>query len=53
MADEPNKISKIKKRRLPKGRRTYIRRMKQTAKKDGSIYRSPYVHRTPAKTSGE
>jgi hypothetical protein len=43
---------RIKTKRLPKGQRTYIRRMKQAAQKDGSVYRSPNAHRAPKKTAG-
>ncbi len=42
---------KVKTKRPPKGQRTYIRRMKQTAHKDGSVYRSPNAHRAPKKTA--
>lgn len=44
---------KVQTKRPPKGQRTYIRRMKQTARKDGSVYRSPNAYRTPQKTAGE
>jgi len=48
-----NKSKTNKRKRLPKGERTHVRRMKQAARKDGTIYRSQKVHRAPAKTAGE
>ena len=33
-------------KRLPKGQRTYLRRLKQIANEEGTIYRSP-IRRTP------
>ena len=38
MAD---KTSKIKPKRLPKGQRTHVRRLKQAARKAGIVYRKP------------
>jgi hypothetical protein len=35
MVDEKSKTGKIKKKRLPKGKRTHIRRLKQEAGKVG------------------
>ena len=35
MTDKISQTSKIKKKRLPKGQRTHIRRMKQEARKTG------------------
>jgi len=45
--------AKIKIKRPSKGQRIYNRRVKQTARKDGSLYRSPNAHRVPKKTTGE
>ncbi len=42
MADMTIKISKTKNKRLPKGQRTYMRRMKQTARKD-TVYCSGHA----------
>ena len=36
-----------------KGQRTHTRRVKQAARKDGSVYRSPNAHRAPKKTTAE
>jgi len=36
MADKPNKTSKIKPKRLPKGQRTHTRRLKQERRKTGT-----------------
>jgi hypothetical protein len=38
MAD---KTSKIKQKRLSKGRRIHVRRLKQAARKAGTVYRKP------------
>lgn len=54
MATEKDKTtSKTTAQRPSKGQRTNIRRIKQAARKDGSLYRSPNAHRGPKKTSGE
>ncbi len=53
MTDKTNKKGNTKRKRPSKGQRTYVRRMKQTARKDGTIYRSQKVHRAAAKTAGE
>ena len=45
-----DKISNTKKKRLSKGMRQYIRRLKQEAKKEGTVYRAPIINRTPEKT---
>lgn len=45
--------TKIKVKRPSKGQRIYNRRIKQIARKDGSLYRSPNAHRAPKKTTGE
>lgn len=37
------KANKIKKRRLSKGLRRHIRRLKQNARKDGTVYKSPVI----------
>jgi hypothetical protein len=42
-----------KTRRLSKGQRIHIRRMKQVALKDGTLYSPPRVSRAPAKIAGE
>jgi hypothetical protein len=34
-------ISKAKKKKLPKGKRTHIRRLKQEARKEGTVYKPP------------
>ncbi len=41
------KNTKLK--RLSKGQRTHVRRMKQTVRKDGTIYGSLKARRTPVK----
>ncbi len=41
------------KKRLPKGLRQYIRRLKQEARKEGTVYRAPITRRAPAKKAGE
>lgn len=43
-----NKTSKLKAKRLSKGQRTYIRRLKQAARK-GTVPNSP--HSTPAQAN--
>jgi len=49
-----DKISEThKKKRLPKGLRLHIRNLKQTARKEGTIYRAPMARRTPAKKAME
>jgi hypothetical protein len=48
-----SKTNKTKLKRLPKGQRTHVRRLKQAASEDGTIYRSPLVRRAPAKITGE
>ena len=45
--------AKAKGKRPSKGQRTYNRRSKQAARKDGSLYRSPNAHQIPKKTTGE
>jgi hypothetical protein len=47
------KMNKTNLKRLSKGQRSYTRRMKQTARKEGTIYRSARVNRTPEKPVGE
>jgi len=46
-----DKTSKTKMKRLPQGLRKHIRRLKQEASKEGTVYRSPMIRRTPAKTT--
>jgi hypothetical protein len=44
MAEEKtkkNKTDKGKTKRLPKGQRTHIRRMKQEAREAGTVYKKP------------
>jgi hypothetical protein len=53
MNEKTNKISKTKMKRLSKGLRTHIRRLKQEARKEGTIYRAPVVRRVPEKTPEE
>jgi RNA processing factor Prp31 len=53
MTDKTNKTSKTNQKRLSQGLRTHIRRLKQKARKEGTVYRSPTIHHTPAKTAGE
>jgi hypothetical protein len=43
-----NKIGKTKHKRLSKGQRTHIRRLKQAARKAGIAYRGPTGVRTDA-----
>jgi hypothetical protein len=45
--------TKIKVKRPSKGQRIYNRRLKQAARKDGSLYRSPNAHRASKKTAEE
>lgn len=45
--------TKLKIKRPSKGQRTHNRRIKQAARKDGSVYRSPNAHRAPKKTTAE
>lgn len=49
MADKTSKIHK--KKRLAKGLRLHIRRLKQEARKEGTVYRSPVIKRDPVKTT--
>ena len=44
MAD---KTSRTKRKRLPKGQRTHVRRMKQAARKAGVAYRLPVRAQEP------
>jgi hypothetical protein len=53
MTDKTKKKVNTKRKRPPKGQRTYIRRMKQAARKDGSVYRSPNAHRDRPKNTAE
>jgi hypothetical protein len=46
MADKP---SKNQSKRLPKGQRTYIRRLKQKARKTGTPYRRSVREQAPDK----
>ena len=49
MTDTKSKMNEGK--RLPKGLRLHIRRLKQEARKEDTVYRSPITHRHPAKTT--
>jgi hypothetical protein len=49
MADKKSKIHK--KKRLSKGLRLHIRRLKQEARKEGIAYRPPIIKRDPAKAA--
>jgi hypothetical protein len=51
MSDKARK--KLKKKRLSKGMRQHIRQLKQEARKEGAVYRSPFIRRAPEKTVGE
>jgi len=53
MTDKTSKINNTKKKRISKGLRTHIRRLKQEARKEGTVYRSPIIRRAPEKTIGE
>ena len=54
MATETDKTTnKTTTKRPSKGQRANTRRIKQAARKDGTVYRSPNAHRTPKKTAGE
>lgn len=48
-----SKTNKTKIKRLSKSQRTHVRRMKQAARKEGTVYDSHKVHHTPAKIAGE
>ena len=43
----PDKTSRTKRKRLPKGQRTHVRRLKQAARKAGIPYRRPVREQTP------
>jgi hypothetical protein len=45
MAD---RTSKTRRKRLPKGQRTHVRRIKQAARKSGIAYRRPVREQAPA-----
>lgn len=58
MATETDKVTtkttiKTTTKKPSKGQRTNTRRIKQAARKDGSVYRSPNAQRAPKKTAGE
>jgi hypothetical protein len=46
-------VQKTKFKRLSKGQRTHVRRLKQAARQEGTIYRSPIIHRAPVKIPKE
>jgi hypothetical protein len=48
-----NKTGKTKMKRLPQGLRKHIRRLKQEARKEGTVYRAPIIKRVPEKTTGQ
>jgi len=47
------KITKTKVKRAAKGQRKHIRKMKQTARNDGTVYISQKVRRVPEKSTGD
>ena len=49
MTDKKSKMNEGK--RLPKGLRLHIRRLKQEARKEGIVYRAPIIKRVPVKTA--
>ena len=49
MTDKKSKMNEGK--RLSKGLRKHIRRLKQEAIKEGTVYRSPTIKRRPSKKS--
>jgi hypothetical protein len=51
MNDKARKM--LKKKRVSKGMRQHIRQLKQDARKEGTVYRSPIIRRAPEKTVGE
>jgi hypothetical protein len=51
MADKTTKKVTTNKKRLPKGLRKHIRRLKQEARKEGTVYRAPVVRRVPENTA--
>ncbi|MCG2787524.1 MAG: hypothetical protein L6461_20740 [Anaerolineae bacterium] len=54
MATEKDKTtSKTTTKKPSKGQRVNTRRIKQAARNDGAVYRSPNAHRAPKKTTGE
>jgi len=53
MPVKSSKTSETRKKRLPQGLRKNIRRLKQTARKEGTIYRSPIIRRTQTKIIDE
>jgi hypothetical protein len=46
-----DKTGKTKMKRLPQGLRLHIRRLKQEARKEGTVYRAPIIKRVPVKTA--
>jgi hypothetical protein len=46
-------IINTKNKRLAKGQRKHIRKMKQAARSDGTVYISQKVRRVPGKSTGE
>jgi hypothetical protein len=53
MADKVTKKVTRNKKRPAKGMRAYIRRLKQEARKEGTVYRAPLVRHVPEKTAEE
>ena len=49
MTDRKSKMNEGK--QLSKGLRKYIRRLKQEARKEGTVYRAPIIQRIPEKTA--
>ena len=46
-------IKNTKIKRVAKGQRKHIRKMKQTARNDGTVYISQKVRRVPEKSTGD
>jgi len=51
MTDRKSKMNEGK--RLSKGLRKHIRRLKQEARKEGTVYRAPIIRHVPEKTDEE
>ncbi len=48
-----SKTNKTELKRASKSQRTHVRRMKQAARKEGTVYDPHKVHHTPIKKAGE
>jgi len=53
MSAKSSRTSETGKKRLPQGLRKYTRRLKQTARREGTIYRSTNIRRTQTKIIDE